>query len=487
MSANGKVAISTPAPSKAAVTNRPARAGVLQRCGGYQCPEGTCDHGRDDPKLQRVSTGPTGRTVPPAVHDVLRSPGQRLDGATLDFMESRLGHDFGAVRIHADEPAGRSARAVSAVAYTVGNHVVFERGAYRPGTQDGRRLLAHELTHVIQQDGAPTLATLVVGPVDDPAEQEAARIAGAVEHIEPGAGGEGTPVRHPPDPHLQREPSKPTIPIPVFDELDPSVSVPDVPGVPGFLRGQTARLSDVRKALDILRGAKPESPDSCEPAIGFVRAGSGEFKGLCCRGPMRSKENCCQLRQIGIVENRCCTGPTEVVINARCVTLPPAPPLKVPQLPTPVPPAPTPAPAPSAPKPASAPVVVPFRLDKPAAGSTGAAALQASMAEGGTAALAAMIAALKADPALRVQLVGRASPEGTPEYNMDLASRRATLVAQGLTDAGISETQIADPASSDLPAACRLVRPGIVSCGEVGSTGAADRQVVGRFSALTQP
>ncbi len=87
--------------------------------------------------------------------DVLRSSGQPLDAQTRTLMESHLGHDFGRVRVYADGRAAESARAVGTSAYTLGHQVVFGAGQYRPRTSDGRRLLAHELTHVVQQTVAP--------------------------------------------------------------------------------------------------------------------------------------------------------------------------------------------------------------------------------------------------------------------------------------------------------------------------------------------
>jgi hypothetical protein len=91
--------------------------------------------------------------VPPIVHEVLRSPGQPLDPATRAFAEPRFGYDFSGVRVHADRHAAESARAVNALAYTVGQDVVFGSGRYAPGISAGRRLLAHELAHVVQQSG----------------------------------------------------------------------------------------------------------------------------------------------------------------------------------------------------------------------------------------------------------------------------------------------------------------------------------------------
>lgn len=100
-----------------------------------------------------ASGATTAMTAPPIVHDVLSSSGQPLDATTRDFFEPRFGHDFSNVRIHADPVADKSAREVNAHAYTVGHDIVFSSGKFSPATQEGRRLLAHELTHVVQQSG----------------------------------------------------------------------------------------------------------------------------------------------------------------------------------------------------------------------------------------------------------------------------------------------------------------------------------------------
>ena len=94
--------------------------------------------------------------APGIVHDVLRSSGQPLDGATRAVMECHFGHDFSQVRVHSSIDAALSAQALNAHAYTVGSHIVFGSGRFAPGSQDGRRLLAHELAHVVQQSAAPT-------------------------------------------------------------------------------------------------------------------------------------------------------------------------------------------------------------------------------------------------------------------------------------------------------------------------------------------
>ena len=189
----------------------PASARILQRacaCGqhtvaGSECAE--CKKKREAGMLQRAAANNAAvGDVPAIVHDVLRSPGQPLDAATRAFMEPHFGHDFsgvrlrlatqvarsgltlgapadayereaervassvardrnpagpsaydfGVVRLHTDAQAAESARSVNALAYTVGDHIVFGSGQYAPRSHSGRNLLAHELAHVVQQRGS---------------------------------------------------------------------------------------------------------------------------------------------------------------------------------------------------------------------------------------------------------------------------------------------------------------------------------------------
>ena len=108
------------------------------------------------------------------VLDVVGSGGGApLDRDTRADMESRLGHDFGDVRVHTDSRAHQSATAVNAHAYTVGSNIVFQRDRYDPGSTDGRTMLAHELTHVIQQRSGPVEGTPAGGgiQVSDPSDR----------------------------------------------------------------------------------------------------------------------------------------------------------------------------------------------------------------------------------------------------------------------------------------------------------------------------
>ena len=188
-------------------------SGVLQRqcaCGQHTSAGSECDECKQkrEGTLQRAAINSTPvHEVPPIVHEVLRSPGQLLGAETRAFMEPRFGHDFShvptrangsahtpahltigaphddfeqkaelmaqqvmsqsatstntgydfsGVRIYADNKAAESARSVNALAYTVGQAVVFGAGQYAPGTPKGQRLLAHELAHVAQQTSAAT-------------------------------------------------------------------------------------------------------------------------------------------------------------------------------------------------------------------------------------------------------------------------------------------------------------------------------------------
>ncbi|MGW8375353.1 DUF4157 domain-containing protein [Streptomyces sp. ODS28] len=119
---------------------------------------------------------------PCSVLDVLSSAGQPLPGPTRGFFESRFGRDFSAVRVHTDSAAAESARAVYAEAYTVGNDIVFARGAYAPQSAHGRRLLAHELVHTSQHQGVglPTSGLAVSRPHDAAEREATAAAAGGV-------------------------------------------------------------------------------------------------------------------------------------------------------------------------------------------------------------------------------------------------------------------------------------------------------------------
>lgn len=165
--------------STPAVTSAPAR--VLQRqcdCGehtnGGECESCREEHGGT---LQRaaINSNPIG-SVPPVVHEVLRSPGQPLDPATRAFFEPRFGHDFSGVRVHTDAAAAASARALKAHAYTAGDDIVLAAGRFTPQAAQDRHVLAHELTHVVQQSRGGASPALEPHAPHEQEADEAARL-----------------------------------------------------------------------------------------------------------------------------------------------------------------------------------------------------------------------------------------------------------------------------------------------------------------------
>ena len=179
---------------RSVATNRSfnlARPRLLQRkcsCGGTSGPSGECEECRKNRiALQRRTTDESRRTAvdssaPPIVDKVLSSPGQPLDSVTRAFMEPRFGHNFSNIRVHTDATASESARAVDALAYTVGRNIVFQESHFRPQTTDGRLLLAHELTHAVQQSATlfhsgDDRSKITIEPVGSPFESAAEKRA----------------------------------------------------------------------------------------------------------------------------------------------------------------------------------------------------------------------------------------------------------------------------------------------------------------------
>lgn len=124
--------------------------------------------------MRKALAAPGLGQAPESVQATLHSGSQPLENGDRNWMETRFGFDFGAVRIHTDQRAADSARDVDALAYTVGRDIVFATGQYAPGSQQGRRLLAHELAHVVQQtagSGEPPLIARQTPPQARPPGQ----------------------------------------------------------------------------------------------------------------------------------------------------------------------------------------------------------------------------------------------------------------------------------------------------------------------------
>ena len=175
-------------------------ARAVQRCPGG-CPPGGCgQHGPEEEELHRSAepgahaTGDAASGPTRLVQGVVRGGGSPLESGVRTEMEGHFGVSLDGVRVHTGAAAAVSARAVRAHAYTVGQHIVFSRGRYVPGSLGGRRLLAHEIAHTIQQRGARgSVQQLAIDPGgrSSAAEREADAAAERVL-----AGKSVAPLRH---------------------------------------------------------------------------------------------------------------------------------------------------------------------------------------------------------------------------------------------------------------------------------------------------
>jgi len=140
--------------------------------------------------VQRTAASSAPAPLHADVEDVLATAGRPLDPGTREFMEARFGFDFSQVRIHDDSRAAETAARIDAAAFTVGRHVAFGAGRYAPSTSEGRRLLAHELAHSVQQHGATANAPALAPGCD--LERRAADAGRAVAAGRPVSGPLGT-------------------------------------------------------------------------------------------------------------------------------------------------------------------------------------------------------------------------------------------------------------------------------------------------------
>jgi len=395
--------------------------------------------------------------------DASRGAGQLLAASMRNYFEPRFGFDFSAVRVHADERAADAADAINAQAFTVGPDIHFAQGRFEPGTSSGDRLIAHELTHVVQQ-GADR------GPA------------------------------------LQRQPENPIGPLPDLPEADADCSIDlaarrwrdfiNCCAKTPLGRGCSKDVIDgVCKIIDC--DGKTPKPITCPP--GFKPGATRAHKGQCCDARQKSEDSrwCCAPDQIVVNAffPRCCpegTKPDAARKDCKRPEPPPRPPecpseqktskgecCKPPAIPKgdacvtapPLPPPPKPAPP--------APVEVFFQKDKPAKAAA-TKPLGDSLTAEGRVRFTQLVELLRSDATLKVQLAGKASPEGSDEYNLSLAQQRAEKVAEALAEEGIDTSRIANHPDADLRSECQEIRPGVLTCGEKGATGPEDRQVLAR-------
>jgi len=483
-----------------------------------------CGNDKRDEKLQAKKT--SGKISEAFSHirtDVssIRGGGQPLSGSVRAFFEPRFGHDLSQVRMHTDSKAAESAGMINAQAYTIGRDVVFGAGQYLPETSKGNRLLAHELTHVVQQTGS---SIGLDHTLDGPEMFHPERPFSGSKSVE------SVSISRTKSLILQYQLEEPPGPpeLPEFPEckIDPFKIIMLLLG-----RGdkQTAQkvidccnlVEDIDLCTsDIIEAAQKllEKPELKCPAP--FKPGSGENRGLCCEKEKQDKNHCCNNDRINLESNKCCP---EGTFPSGRICKPPSPPspislcpewqktkggicCKPPLVPQEYRCIPSPQPCPPQqmtrdgkcckmplvpqgfqcilpakplpPLPHSEEIF--FNFDMPKRGASGASAFSSSITSEGKSNFRKLIKQIKANPNLLVQFIGMASPEGNIEYNLKLGERRANLAAEAVIREGISESRIADP-PADLRPECQTVRLGIVTCGKAGSTGPRDRRVLARL------
>jgi hypothetical protein len=369
-------------------------------------------------------------------------------------------YDFRNVRVHTDGRAAASARAVGALAYTVGSDIAFGTGQYAPSSPAGLKLIAHELAHVIQQDGGNGEAV------------------GAALQRQDGPSGDD-------DDDDKGEEKKPKTPFDPPDQIA-NCSV-DFLHLDKFVKCCTEAIGDstictsqLKKFKDLF---KKFGPDACPPK-------AKKPDGTCCPLPMLydplagkcsktisplgkqppSKpspsppptievQKCLPGEQPTLYGGCCAPGQLTDIRGMPCVSA---------QLPAPTPKTPTPAP-----NPPPARALIHFKFDLPAVGAEpNESTLKSSLTATGQTEWTDLLNQMRANSAWKVQLVGKASPEGTDAYNLDLGGRRAKLVAQALAENGIDASRIVD-----VKPECTRLSVGVFTCGETGAVGPDDRQV----------
>jgi hypothetical protein len=186
------------------------------------------------PKLQRKADSHSAPSaIPASVSKTLSGSGQSLSKDTRSQMETHLHSDFSHVRIHTGENATKSSREINAKAYTFGNDIVFNKNFYSPGTKEGDRLIAHELTHVVQQADGVNRTILQRDVIDTPIvldeepDEDEGEEAETEDEAEDGDNEVSDVVQYPELPDLPDQIEDDPLPVPIGPEGDDLAS-PDL-------------------------------------------------------------------------------------------------------------------------------------------------------------------------------------------------------------------------------------------------------------------
>ncbi len=372
------------------------------------------------------------------INYISTSEGAPLNTATRQFMESRFGYDFSDVRVHTDERSARSAKSVNALAYTIGNDIVFDEGMYMPNTLEGGKLLAHELAHVVQQTGLASADTRRSDLPASPNEYNVHHVAsklGKVPIVELAQ----VPVQR------QRQPdeTKPRNVGPPLQELP-------LPPVCSMIWREDGKLFWKCERIPII-GSTPEIPFN-------PRDIPEQFKKLIPKEPG--------------------SGPSPPFPPTQGADLPqnwleevcklnPMSPLCIPLAGEKSQGQPRPVDSLTKPTGVFWTWDVLFEKDHP---SPKESAPNGGMTADGAATLKTIIFFLKGDQTLQVRLIGYTSSEGDTAHNLELSKRRARMVYGKLDEAKLGG-QVINPIESDGKAeGCTRLEPGLWACGELRAT-----------------
>ncbi len=250
--------------------------------------------------------------VPASVDHVLAGPGKPFDAVLQQDMEQRFGHDFSRVRVHTGSAAAQSAREVNAHAYTVRNDIVFGAGQFAPATHAGRRLLAHELTHVIQQSQQSAgISPLIQRQPDKDKKEPSSEVGKALK--------KNSLFKKLPEfaqekilDEIDKAPE--TITQEIFDRII------DLAPIDSQYKGGLKKVGEA--IIKTITGRNPPSTSKCD-IPGYHEGTSSIYKGMCCSSTIESAATCCPKDKFAPNNSPvCCTADEFVTASYKCEKIP---------------------------------------------------------------------------------------------------------------------------------------------------------------------
>jgi hypothetical protein len=255
---------------------KPTISGVQRKCAA--CEE-------EEKQVHRKETGASTPSSAGAENYIssMSGNGTKMSSDERSFFEPKFGNDLSNVRIHTNAQANESAKSINALAYTYQNNIVFAGNQYQPNSDPGKKLLAHELTHVIQQSGQSS--TAIQREPNDEDAKEAAEKNEVVKKLENDTFFKKLEktIKDKIKEEIKNAPE--TITEAILDKIiDSTVTDPQY----------NAGLKKAAEAIiKTIAGKKNVSTSKCDAIPGYHEGGSRDFKGQCCTGSYDSAQTCC--------------------------------------------------------------------------------------------------------------------------------------------------------------------------------------------------